>query len=219
MYKKLDIKSWNRKDHFNFFRSYDNPFFNICSELNVQKLYDFTEKNNLSFFACLLYFSLKAANEVEEFRYRILNEEVVIYDHLNAGTTVLNIDNTFSFCYFDYNPDLKIFNDNVAELLKKTANDNSGLDPRESELNMIHYSILPWISFSSISHPRKFNTDDSIPKIVFGKYNKKESRLMIPISVDVHHSLVDGLHVGNYLKLLQKLFNNPPDIKAELKSI
>jgi chloramphenicol O-acetyltransferase type A len=214
MYKKIDITDWNRKDHYQFFKSYDNPFFNICSELNVQKLYEFTEKNGLSFFVCLLYFSLKAVNEIEEFRCRILNDEVVIYERVNAGSTVLNDDNTFSFFYFDYNSDLKIFHDNVSELLKQNVNDRSGLDPRESELNMIHYSIIPWISFSSISHPRKFNTDDSIPKIVFGKYHKKENKLMMPISVEVHHSLMDGLHVGNYLKLLQKLFNNPPEIKV-----
>ena len=213
MYKKLDITGWNRKDHFKFFRSYDNPFFNICSELNVQKLYDFTKNNNLSFFVCLLFFSLKAANKIEEFRYRILNDEVVIYDRVNAGSTVLNDDDTFSFSYFDYNSDLKIFHTEVAELFKKFVNDTSDLDSRDSDLNMIHYSIIPWISFSSISHPRKLNTDDSIPKIVFGKYHNKDGKLMMPISVEVHHSLMDGLHVGNYLKLLQKLFNNPPDIQ------
>lgn len=142
----------------------------------------------------------------------------MIYNHVNAGSTVLNEDNTFSFRYFNYNSDFKIFHDNAAELLKKNVNDKSILDPRESELNMIHYSIIPWISFSSISHPRKLNTDDSIPKIVFGKYHKKDNKLMMPISVEVHHSLMDGLHVGKYLKLLQKLFNNLPDSKADLQS-
>jgi chloramphenicol O-acetyltransferase type A len=77
---------------------------------------------------------------------------------------------------------------------------------------MIHYSIIPWISFSSISHLRKFNTDDSIPKIVFGKHHKKDNGLVMPVSAEVHHSLMDGLHVGKYLHLLNELYNNLPEI-------
>jgi chloramphenicol O-acetyltransferase type A len=209
MYRKLEIDSWNRKSQFEFFRNYDNPFFNICSEVNVQKLYEFTERNNLSFFITSLYLSLKAANEIEEFRYRILDGEVVVYDYVNAGSTVLNNDDTFSFCYFDYLPDLQKFHDAASKLIKECTTQGSDLDPRKKELNMIHYSIIPWVSFTSISHPRKFNTDDTIPKIVFGKYYKKNGSLMMPISVEVHHSLMDGLHVGRYLGLLQSLYNNP----------
>lgn len=214
MYEKLDTDKWNRKDQFEFFRSYDNPFFNICSEVDVTLLYEFATKNKLSFFIVSLYLSLKAANEIEEFRMRILNDEVVIYDHVNAGSTVLNEDDTFSFCYFDYDTEPSSFYDSADSLLKKSRGERSGLDPRDNELNMIHYSIIPWISFTSMSHPRKFNTDDSIPKIVFGRYHRNNGKLMMPVSVEVHHSLVDGLHVGNYLNLLQELFNNPPEIKS-----
>jgi chloramphenicol O-acetyltransferase type A len=218
MYKKLNIDTWNRKSQYEFFRKYDNPFFNICSEVDVGKLFEFTEKNKLSFFISSLYLSLKAANETEEFRYRILNDEVVIYESVNAGSTVLNDDNTFSFCYFDYKPDFQRFYYSAAELLNNSKT-RTGLDPRDEELNMIHYSIIPWISFSSISHPRKFNTDDSIPKIVFGKYYLKNSSLMMPVSIEVHHSLMDALHVGNYLHHLQELYNDPPHIKTDLKSV
>ncbi len=214
MYRKLDIESWNRKSQFEFFRSYDNPFFNICSEVSVKKLNQFTEKNKLSFFITSLYLSLRAANEIEEFRCRILNDEVVVYDSVNAGSTILNKDDTFSFCYFDYDPDQQKFHESAAKLIKDSAGLRSGLDPRDDELNMIHYSIIPWISFTSISHPRKFNTDDSIPKIVFGKYSKKGNDLVMPVSIEVHHSLMDGLHVGRYLYRLQELYNNPGGIST-----
>lgn len=209
MYRKLDITTWNRKSQFEFFRDYDNPYFNICSEVNVQKLYDYAEKNNLSFFITSLYLSLKAANEIDEFRCRILDNDVVVYDSVNAGSTVLNNDDTFSFCYFDYLPDLQKFHDIASKLIKESAGESAELDPRKNELNMIHYSIIPWISFTSISHPRNFNTGDSIPKIVFGKYSRKDKSLVMPVSIEVHHSLMDGLHVGRYLELLQELYNNP----------
>lgn len=76
----------------------------------------------------------------------------------------------------------------------------------EFEENIIHFSAIPWIRFTSVSHPRHFGIRDSIPKITLGKYYHLEDRMMIPVSVYVHHALADGLHVGQFTMALQELF-------------
>lgn len=209
MHKKLDMDNWSRKSQFNFFKKFDNPFFNICSEIDVTSLHDFVKTHNHSFFLASLFASLKAANEVEEFRYRIKGDDVIIHDKIHAGSTVANDDHTFSFCYFNYYNDFNSFQINAKIKLDAVKAINGGLDPKDDEDDMIHYSVLPWYSFFSISHPRNFNTEDSIPKIVFGKFNSKNDRLMMPISIEVHHSLMDGYHIGKYLSHLQNLLNDP----------
>ena len=73
----LDIKNWNRKDQFYFFKDYDNPFFNICAEVDVTELLKQTKASNKSFFLTSLFMSLKAANDIQEFRYRILDEKII----------------------------------------------------------------------------------------------------------------------------------------------
>lgn len=207
MYKKLDIESWSRKSQFYFFKKYDNPFFNICTEIDVTPLHEFVKANNHSFFLASLFVSLKAANEIEEFKYRIKGNDVIIYDEIHAGSTVANDDNTFSFCYFDYQPTLKAFESLAKKELCAIKTKTEKLDTNDDEDNMIHYSVLPWYSFFSISHPRKFNTEDSVPKIVFGKFSLKNNKLMMPISIEVHHSLMDGFHIGQYLSHLQEIIN------------
>jgi chloramphenicol O-acetyltransferase type A len=209
MHKILDIEKWDRKNQYHFFKNYDNPFFNVCSEIEVTKTYNFTKEKKRSFFITSLYLSLKAVNEIEEFRYRIKDDKVLVYDSINAGSTVLNDNNTFSFCYFDYRKDFKEFEIEANKSLQKLVASKGELEPRDHELNMIHYSVIPWISFSSISHPRKFSNDDSIPKIVFGKYHELNGKLIMPISVEAHHSLMDGYHLGKYLQHLQNLLNEP----------
>jgi chloramphenicol O-acetyltransferase type A len=72
--------------------------------------------------------------------------------------------------------------------------------------NIIHFSALPWIRFSSMSHPRHFGTRDSIPKITVGKFYQEGDRMFMPVSVHLHHALADGLHVGQFLQILQRLF-------------
>ena len=62
---------------------------------------------------------------------------------------------------------------------------------------MIHFSVLPWVSFTSISHPRGLNSKmESIPKITLGKFFKSGERILLPISIEVNHCLMDGYHLG-----------------------
>jgi chloramphenicol O-acetyltransferase type A len=209
MYKLLDIEKWDRKNQYQFFKNYDNPFFNICSELDVTSAYKFTKEKRKSFFINSIYLSLKAVNEIDEFKYRIKANDVIVFDTINAGSTILNKNNTFSFCYFNYDIDFKIFESYANANIKKLETSKGELEPRYNELNMIHYSVIPWISFSGISHSRKFGNDDSIPKIVLGKYHEVNDKIMMPISVEVHHSLMDGYHVGQYLQHFQNLLDHP----------
>ena len=60
--------------------------------------------------------------------------------------------------------------------------------------------MIPWISFTSFTHARKPAKEDSVPKIVFGKYTKKNDSVKMPVSVEVHHSLMDGIHVGKFFE-------------------
>jgi chloramphenicol O-acetyltransferase len=33
--RRLDLDTWSRRDHYRFFREFDNPFFSVCVELHV----------------------------------------------------------------------------------------------------------------------------------------------------------------------------------------
>ncbi len=207
--KKIEIESWYRKDQYNFFLDYDNPFFNICSEVDATKLYKFAKEHNLSFFISMLYAVVKAANETEEFRYRIMDESVVIYDTIHTGSTILNEDNSFSFCYFAYSESFEEFYENAENVLKRNRENKPVLEPRANESDLLHVSVLPLTTFSSISHPRKFRGGDSVPKIVLGKYHMVHGERKLPISIEVHHSLMDGFHLAKYLTNLQNILDNP----------
>ncbi len=205
--RKLDIDSWNRKFHFHFFKNYDNPFFNITTNIDVTDLYSFSKKNNMSFFLTSLFCSIKAANEIENFRYRITGDEVLIHDKIDAGSTYLYDDNTFGFIYFDYHDDLNIFYQNAEKEIVRWKNIKDMAVREGNRTDEIHYSVIPWISFTSFQHA-SYKTQDSIPRIVFGKYFIQNERLLMPVSVEVHHSLMDGFHVGEYFNLFQKIADN-----------
>lgn len=206
--KILDLKSWNRKEHFDFFSKYDEPYFGIVSEVNCTKAYKFSKENNFSFFAYYLHKSIIAANQIEEFKYRLIKKDVVIFDNIHAATTIGRNDGTFAFSFVPFSLDFKIFNESLNQEIKEVQN-STGLRLNENGLrkDVVHFSSIPWRKFSGLTQPRNYNNLDSEPKIVFGKSNMKGSELRMPISISVHHGLMDGIHVAKYLKLLQKLLN------------
>ncbi len=204
MYQIIPLEEWPRRAAFHFFKNYDDPFFNITAPVDVTVLHARCKAERSSFFLNSLYFATRAANAVEAFRLRILGDQLVCYDTVHAGSTIFMEDQTFQFGYFDYVADREQFvregRDTIAQLKAQ-----SRLEPRDEALDLIHFSVIPWISFSSFKHARRYIPGDTIPKIVFGKYYGQGDRLLMPVSVEVHHAMMDGYHAGQFFEKFQTL--------------
>jgi chloramphenicol O-acetyltransferase type A len=203
MKRILNLNGWNRKDHFLFFRQFEEPFFGVTVEVDCTKAYIWAKEKGVSFFLLYLHRSLVAVNETEPFRYRIQDDDVVVYDTVHASPTINRPDGTFGFSYIDYYPS---FADFVREAETEISNvqQSTGLVPAVSGENVIHYSSMPWLRFTSVSHARAFSFKDSIPKITFGKMTEAGGLRTMPVSVHVHHALMDGFHVAQYLERFQQ---------------
>jgi chloramphenicol O-acetyltransferase type A len=206
MKKPLDLNNWPRKDHFHFFRKFEEPFFGVCVQVDCTKAYETAKANGYSFFLYYLYQSLKAANAIEPFRYRIIDDEVFVYDNVHASPTINRPDGTFGFAYMDYKENVEDFL-KAAKLQIERVQQEKGLVPAMQGENVIHYSAMPWISFTGLSHARSFSYKDSIPKISFGKVTEVHGRKQMPVSVHVHHALLDGFHVGQYISQFEQLMH------------
>ena len=206
MKQKLNLKTWNRKEHFLFFKQMEEPFFGITTSIDCTKAYEKSKELNVSFFTYYLHKTLVAVNQIESFRYRIVADEVYVFDTINASATILREDNTFGFSLVEFDSDLENFavitNKEIARIQTTT-----GLFTREFSENLIHFSALPWINFTSFSHARSFTWLDSCPKISFGKIMEGNGKKTFSMSVHVHHGLMDGYHVGQFVTLFQDLMN------------
>ena len=206
--KTIDIDNWKRKDHYNFFHSMDFPQYNTCANIDVTNFYNFVKKKKIPFYYAMIYAATIATNEVVNFRYRIRENCVVLHENLHP-----------SFTYLDDNEEeeeelfkivLAEMKDNIVEYAEyaeeKAKNQNIffTLDEHGGRDDLLYMSCIPWISFTGISHTITLNRDDSVPRISWGKYFKENDKILLPFSVQVHHGLVDGVHVGKYFKKLQE---------------
>lgn len=204
---KLNLNSWNRKEHFEFFSQMEEPFYGVTQNIDCTKAYETAKEQGISFFSYYLHKTMIAVNTVENFRYRIIDKEVYSYDRIDASATIMREDKTFGFSLIEFDEDMFQFLKNVDAEIARIQN-TSGLFTRDfPETNLIHFSALPWVNFTSLSHARSFTFPDSCPKISFGKLTESNGRKTIPMSIHVHHSLVDGYHIGLFLEEFEKQMN------------
>jgi chloramphenicol O-acetyltransferase type A len=204
MHSLVDLDDWNRKDVFGFFRDFEDPFFNVTVTLDVTVLVSVCKGHDLAFSSALLYFSQKAANQIREFKIRLLDGRLVEYERVEATQTVLLENEAFSFCYLPEAKNLRGFvssSGNSMEHYKKLRT----FDVESDRVDLIYYSILPWLSFTSFKHATRSTPGQTVPRIAFGKYTAGAGeRIHMPVSVEVNHAIMDGIHVGKYISLFQQ---------------
>jgi len=208
-FRVIDIEQWERKEQFEFFKAYDYPFFGFTADIDITRLQKYTKEHGHSLFTAYLYLSQLLVNQIKEFRYRLIDDQVRDYSIISAGSTVLKENQVFNFCYFDYMSSFKAFQTHAMNQIEACRHAASRLEPQDDNPAQIHYSVIPWIHFTAVTHPRYHAREDTTPKIVFGKINDSDDALLMPVSVEAHHALMDGLHVGQYFEGLQSYANLP----------
>jgi chloramphenicol O-acetyltransferase type A len=204
--EKLNLETWNRKEHFQFFKQMEEPFFGVTVTIDCTLAYEKAKQLGISFFIYYLHKTLVTVNAIEPFRYRISDDEVYIFDRIDASTTIIRDDKTFGFSLIEFHQDLMVFSEISNKEIARIQN-TTGLLTTEYPENIIHFSALPWINFTSFSHARSFTFPDSCPKISFGKMIEENGKKTMSMSIHVHHGLMDGIHVGEFIDCFEKLMN------------
>ena len=105
MKQTIDITHWNRREHFEFFSRFDDPFFGITTLVNFTKAYEHIKAHRRPFFLSSVHFLLKCVNETEAFRLRTEDGKLVQYDTIHVSPTIGREDGTFGFGFFEYHTD------------------------------------------------------------------------------------------------------------------
>ena len=206
----LDVSTWPRREAFEYFRGFDKPYFNVCTRLDAAPLKAAMASRGVGSFSLACHFvALRLANEQEPMRLRLEGGRVRVHDSLQGGATVLRDDESFGFAYLEPDTDWSRFAAQGARAMAAARDRTAPFEPRAEHSAVIHFTTLPWIAFSSFSHARKWGREDSVPKVSFGRIEADGARLWLPFSVEVHHALMDGLHLGRYVQSMETVLLDP----------
>ena len=212
--RKIDMQNWSRREHFEFFNAFNHPHYSLCANVDLTKLYPFVKQQGYSLNAAIIYVISRAANAVQEFRYRIKDGEVVEHETVSPAVTILVANDLFSFCTIDYSPDFSEFAARYARQIAAVKENPTLKDPPGRE-DLLFMTALPWVSFTSFNHPMRLHPADSVPRFAWGKFFQQGERLLMPLSVQGHHALIDGIHMGRYYGEVEDLLQHPEDVLGE----
>ncbi len=202
---EIDLNHWNRLSKFRYYRQFENQLFNITLQADAGPLYDYARQNRQSFFLMTLFAILKALNRVPQMRQRITEEERVIeFEHVAALTTIMTQDGEFNMALTEYADCFHDFRIQAASAVEEAKTGKFDPDVRKRN-DYICASCVPWYGFSALSQAA-LSLKQSIVILAWGKMDE-HSR--IPISLQVNHALVDGIHVGHFLKFTEENFLHP----------
>ena len=196
----IDVRKWKRRDHYLWFRKYEQPFFSITADVDVTAGWNASRRRAApSFFLTSLFLMLNAANAVEAFRLRLRPRGVWRHDRVAVGPAIMRPDETFGFVRLEPAGTLRQFASRGRAVIAAAEGQSGLVSNSLAGDDIIFHSVLPWLRFTSATNalPGK---GDSIPRILFGRCVREGKRMKMPVSVEVHHALVDGLDVARFFE-------------------
>lgn len=210
MERKLDVGTWRRREHFQLFLRSTQPYFSVTVDVDVTALWArCREPSAPSFFLSAIFLALRAINATEALRLRLRGDEVWLHDAIGLGTAIMRDDGTFGFARFDLAPTFREFAAAGQRTIDRVKASRD-LDPQEGRDDLVYHTTLPWLRFTSFTNA--ITANDSIPRIAFGKCGGTAERTTMPMSIEVHHALVDGLDVGTFVQRFQEELGNPGEM-------
>ena len=200
----IDLETYPRRSHYEFFKSYAYPYMGITANVDVTNLYNTAKKLGGSPFLAFLWAAANAANAVPELRQRIVDDRIVEFDHCDTAHTVALPDGTFVNCQTDCRRSFAAFQTYGRQCQEEAKSRHGFVQPGKDETSLIFVSSTPWVAFTQVIQPTPIPADSNV-RIVFGKFFDQNGRKMLPVNIQCNHALVDGLHVGQFFQKMQEL--------------
>ncbi len=200
-YTEIDEKTWKRAMHCMVFRNSIEPAFCVTFDLDITNFLPKVKEKNYSFTMAMIYAVSKCTNEIEEFRYRFLDGKVVLFNRIDTAFTYLNQETEL---FKVVNVPMCDSMEEYVSLATKTAKEQEEYFTGDLGNDVFQFSPMPWVPYTHISHTNSGKKDNATPLFDWGRFYEKDGKILLPFSVQAHHSFVDGLHIGKLYELVQK---------------
>lgn len=210
-YQIIDPVTWKREPHFKVFSKSGYPHVGLTTEMEVTELLYFCRQQKIKFFASFLYVTMKALNSIENFRYRLQADQVILCQSADPSFTVFDPETELLYFatadYLENGPGFLREVGRVSEEALRTKHLEL-----QNRLDVVYATCLPWCGFSQLIQPVRLDVGDSIPRIAWGRLQEQGPVAKTPFSILAHHGLVDGFHIGRLLAVMGDLLAAPRDL-------
>ncbi|MBN1045716.1 MULTISPECIES: chloramphenicol acetyltransferase [unclassified Clostridium] len=207
-FKLIDIENWERKECFNHFMNIAKSTYSLTVNIDISKLLSLTKEKGYRFYPTFTWIVSRAINRHKEFKMGFdqsgnlgyFEEISPDYSVLNEKTKIMN-----SLC--------TSYNDNFKWFYEEMVSDMNNYKVRgtltEQQDNFFLISCLPWLSYTSFDVTNQSERQFLFPMVTWGKYFEHDGKVLMPLTLQVHHAVADGYHCSLFYSDVQQVLENP----------
>ena len=198
-YTTISLDTWPRRDIFRHFINDLRCIISITSEIDVSRVIYYCKKNNYDFYPIILYIITKSLNKRDEFKIGYdVNGNLILWDYISPSHIDFNLDDELvTRLVTEFIPDIDLFHKRVRNDMDSNKQ-KRGFEIEYNIQNTFDASCIPWINYSSCEL-HVFNEGTYLrPIITWGKYEKKNGKVMMPLTMRIHHAVADAFHISRF---------------------
>ena len=204
MAKEIQPKDTTRAMAYELWMKAPNPMVTFFKTLDVTNLIKVSKRKHMKFNMLLDYCIGKAAVNIKEFYILPVGDKLIQYDTIAVNTIVKNRDGEVSSCDILYVEDLNKYNKEYLEYTSWVAENCQDRDLSNDSMVIGTSAIIDAEIDGAVGmNSGIFNN----PFIIWGRYKKKWFKYYLTLSLQFHHTQMDGAHAGRFLANLQKEIN------------
>ncbi|MGW8943031.1 type A chloramphenicol O-acetyltransferase [Streptomyces koyangensis] len=207
----IDLDTWPRRQHFDHYRRRVPCTYAMTVEVDVTTFAAALRRSPRKSYLAQVWALATVVNRHQEFRMCLTDSgDPAVWPVVHPAFTVFNPEReTFACVWAPYDPDFGTFHDTAAPLLAEHSRATDFFPQGDPPPNTFDVSSLPWASFTGFTLDIRDGWDHLAPIFTLGRYTEREARLLLPLSVQIHHAAADGFHTARLTNDLQTLLAAP----------
>lgn len=207
-YKIIDLNTWNRGNLFKFYIDKMRIVMSLTVDIDVLPLVEFAKKHSLKFYPIMLWVVSKVVNSHDEFKYSWdIDGNLIKWDFISPSYADFHkADENFTKMVTQFSDDLFEFHTRFLSDREKYRDIRAIAENQPP--NFFDVSCLPWVRYKHFDVHVFDEGKFLAPVITWGKYETEHEKLIMPLTMNIHHAVADGFHLSRFFHEVQELINS-----------
>ena len=211
----IDMQIWPMAQAFHYYTRMAPTSYTVNVNMDVTILRKELKKRGYKFFPTYLYLVTRGISNQQELRIHVKDGVLGYWDNLTPAYPQFHADDrTTSLLWTEYNDKFECFYNDYLIDTKQHGQSHGILSSKGvPPANAYIISCIPWFTFNSFSLHNHGIKNYYVPSFEAGGFAETAGgKIIMPLSVTVHHATTDGYHLKVFFEELQMMMDCPGEL-------